>query len=54
MDTQLRNLEAIKDQMIALGGEEEANRWEQMIQKVWQPKMKAALTHVEKIRGWNL
>ena len=54
LDTHLENLKAIRDQMIALGGEEEANQWEQMIQKVWRPKRKVTLGRVGKNRGGNL
>ena len=53
LDTQLKNLEAVKDQLVALEGEEEANKWEQMMQNDVRPKVKVALMRVEKNRGWN-
>ena len=48
METQLRNLEAVQDQLVALEGEAEANRWEQMMQNDARPKVKAALMRAEK------
>ena len=41
-------MEAVKDQLVALEGEAEANRWEQMMQDNARPKIKAALMRAEK------
>ena len=48
LETQLRNLEAGKDQLVALEGEAEANRCEQMMQDDARPKVKTALMRAEK------
>ena len=48
LEAQLHELEAVKDQLVALGGETEANRWEQMMQTEVRPKVKVALMRVEK------
>ena len=48
METQLHDLEAVKDQLVALGGETEVNRWEQMMQTEARPKVKVALMRAEK------
>ena len=48
LETQLRELEAVKDQLVALEGEVEANRWEQIMQNDARPKVKAALMCAEK------
>ena len=53
LDTQLKNLETVKDLLVAVEGEEEANKLEQIMHNDVRPKVKAALMRVEKNRGWN-
>ena len=48
METQLHNLGAVKDQLVALEGEAEASRWEQRMQNDVRPKVKAAFMRAEK------
>ena len=43
----------VKDLLVVVEGEEEANKLEQIMQNDVRPKVKAALMHVEKNRGWN-
>ena len=53
LETQLRDLETIKNQMVTADGEDEANKWEQILQNDVRPKVKAALIRVEKNCGWT-